>query len=86
MEKTKNIYINYQANGKLRDKNKFIGSIGILIPVIDLFNKKVAADIYNKEVVPYFREKGYWPSKNEYYARNLLWFGQYMYRIKKPLE
>lgn len=85
-KKTKNIYINYQSNGQLRDKNKSIGSIGILIPAIDLFDKKVAAEIYKKEVVPYFQEKGYWPSKSDYYGRNLLWFGQYMYTIKKPLE
>lgn len=85
-KKTKTIYINYQSNGQLRDKNKFIGAIGILIPVIDLFDKKVATEIYNKEVVPYFKEKGYWPSKHDYYGRNLLWFGQYMYTIKKSLE
>lgn len=85
-KKTKTIYINYQSNGQLRDKNKFIGSIGILIPVIDLFDKKVASEIYEKEVRPYFKEKGYWPSKSDYYGRNLLWFGQYMYTIKKPME
>lgn len=85
-KKTKTIYINYQSNGQLRDKNKAIGSIGILIPAIDLFDKKVAAEIYQKEIRPYTKEKGYWPSKNNYYARNLLWFGQYMYTIKKPLE
>lgn len=85
-KKTKNIYINHQSDGKLRDKVKFVGSIGILLPAIDLFDKKVAAQIYNKEIRPYIKEKGYWPSKKDYYARNLLWFGQYMYTIKKPLE
>ena len=85
-KESKTLYVNYQANGMLRDKDKFIGSISILIPVINLYDKKVAAEIYDKELVPYFIDKGYWQSKNDYYGRNLLWFGEYMYRNKRLLK
>ena len=83
---TKKIYTNYQANGQLRDKDEFIGSIGILIPVIKIYNKRVAADIYKNKVSPYFTRDGFWASKHDYYARNLLWFGEYMYTIKRFLK
>lgn len=86
MEKNKHLYVNYQSNGKLRNKNEFVGSIALLLPSINLYDKKVAAQIYNKELAPYFEEKGYWPSKQDYYARNLLWFGEYIYLKGKPLK
>lgn len=85
-QETGKLYTNYQSNGKLRDKEEFIGSIGILVPVINLYDKRVAAEIYKNKVVPYFVEEGCWPSKNDYYARNLLWFGEYMYTNKRPLK
>lgn len=82
----KNFYTNYKANGQLRDKVKFIGSIGILLPVIDLFDKKVTAEIYEKDIKPYTKEQSYRLNKRDYYATNLLWFGQYMYTLKKSLR
>lgn len=82
----KNLYVNYKANGDLRDKDKFVGSIAILVPVINLYDKKVAAEIYRKEVVPYFVESGYWTTKTDYYGKNLLWFGEYMYKTKRLLK
>lgn len=85
-KKTKNIYVNYKSNGQLRNKHKFIGSIALLIPSINLFDKKVAAEIYHKELTPYFLERGYWPSKSDYYGRNLLWFGEYIYLKGNPLK
>jgi len=83
---TNKIYTNYQANGKLRDRDEFIGSIGILVPVIKMYDKKVATEIYKNEVIPFFAEDGYWPNKHNYYARNLLWFGEYMYTMKRYLK
>jgi len=85
-KKTKNIYVNYKADGQLRDKNKNVGSIALLLPSINLFDKKVASEIYNKELTPYFEAKSYWPSKNDYYARNLLWFGEYIYLYNDTLK
>lgn len=85
-KKSKNFYVNYQSNGKLRDKNKFVGAIAILLPAITLYDKKVAAEIYKNEVAPYNGKDGYWDEKHQYYAKNLLWFGQYMYVYNKLLK
>lgn len=82
-KKNKTIYVNYQANGILRDKRKFIGSIALLLPSIKLFDKKVAKEIYDTELLPYLKNPKDWNSKNEYYARNLLWFGYYLYNGEK---
>jgi len=75
----KEFYTNYKANGELRDKAKFIGSIAILVPVISIYDSKVASEIYKTEVEPYFKNDKYWEAKHDYYAKNLLWFGCYFY-------
>lgn len=76
---TKKLYTNYQANGALRDKTEFIGGIAALVPAMSLYDKKSADEIYNNEVTAYFENKKYWEIKNDYYAKNLLWFGCYLY-------
>lgn len=78
-KESKKLYVNYKANGELKNEDRFIGSIALLVPVINMYDPKVAAEIYNTELSPYFREKGYWDNKQEYYGRNLLWFGCYLY-------
>lgn len=75
----KDFYTNYKANGELRDKDKFVGSIAILVPVISIYDSKVAAEIYDSEVEPYFKNDKYWEANHDYYAKNLLWFGCYFY-------
>lgn len=75
----KRFYVNYQANGTLRDKNRFIGAIGVLIPVISMYDPETAAEMYNKEAKPYFQNKRYWEANYDYYGKNLLWFGCYLY-------
>lgn len=82
-KKNKTIYVNYQSNGKLRDKVRFIGSIAMLLPTIKLFDKKVAKEIYDSELLPYLKNPKDWKNKNEYYSRNLLWFGYYLYNGEK---
>lgn len=76
---TGEFYTNYKKNGELRDKNKFIGAIAVLVPVISMYDKKVADKIYKTEVNPYFKNDGYWEAQHDYYAKNLLWFGCYFY-------
>jgi endoglucanase len=75
----KDFYTNYKANGELRDKDKFVGTIAILIPVISIYDSNLAAEIYKNEVDPYFKNDKYWEAKHDYYAKNLLWFGCYFY-------
>lgn len=75
----KEFYTNYKKNGELRDKDKFVGSIAVLVPVIEVYDKGIAAEIYKTEVEPYFKNNSYWEAKHDYYAKNLLWFGCYFY-------
>jgi endo-1,4-beta-D-glucanase Y len=90
----KTMYVHYQANGLLRDNNKFVGSIGMLVPIMGIFDKKTAAEIYTKEIEPYYRNKRNWLVREDYYGKNLLWFGcffsnkdseQYRYMYKRRL-
>lgn len=75
----KNFYVNYQANGQLRNKDKFVGSMSILIPVISMYDKKVALYMYETQVEPFWQSKKYWEGKRDYYGKNLSWYGYYMY-------
>lgn len=79
-KKYKTIYVNYQANGQLSDKEEFTGAIAVLAPVINLYDEKVAEEIYNQKLLPLFKHSDYWTEKNDYYGRNLLWFGCYLYK------
>lgn len=78
-KESKEFYTNYKANGELRDKDKFVGSTAILVPVISMYDSDIAAEIYKSEVEPYFKDNKYWKRKHDYYAKNLLWFGCYFY-------
>lgn len=71
-------YVNYKANGQLRDKDEFIGSIAVLLPIISLYDRDFATKVYEIKVRPYQNEQ-YWRAKKDYYAKNLLWFGCYLY-------
>lgn len=77
---SKTIYTNYSPNGKIHNNEKFIGSIALLIPVINMYDEKIALEIYNNELRPYLKDKNYWDNKKEYYGQNLLWFGYYLYK------
>lgn len=83
-ENDKTFYTNYQYNGKLRDKNQFVGSIMVLLPVIKIYNPEISEQIYNEKVQPYLNNSKYWQTKSDYYGKNLLWFGYYLY--KKPFK
>lgn len=76
---SKKLYVNYKANGQLADKDRFKGSIAILVPVISLYDKKIADEIYDQELEPYFQSEDYWNNKHGYYSKNLSWLGYYFY-------
>lgn len=79
-KKDKTFYVNYQANGHLRNKDKFVGAMSILIPVISMYDPKIASEMYEKEAGPSLRNKQYWEGKQDYYGKNLAWYGCYMYK------
>ncbi|MDD3593360.1 MAG: glycosyl hydrolase family 8 [Candidatus Gastranaerophilales bacterium] len=81
-EKGKPLYINYQANGELRDKDKFVGAAAMIYPAIKLYDEHTAEEIYEQEIKSYLENPYYWASNNDYYGKNLLWFGEYVDEIK----
>jgi len=78
-KESKVFYTNYKANGQLRDKNQFIGAIACITPAIALYDQKTALEIYENHLKSYFLNPKYWEAKKDYYAKNLLWFGCYLY-------
>lgn len=76
---SKKFYTNYKANGELRDRVEFIGSITILNPVIEKYSPEIAAEIYKTKLEPAFNNPSYWEGKSGYYDKNLSWFGCYFY-------
>lgn len=81
-KRTGNLYTNYQSNGMLKDTVQYTGSIAILIPVINMYDKKIAGEIYDKKIKPYLDNPENWSSKKDYYAKNLIWFGLHLYQKK----
>ena len=79
-EENGTLYPHYKINGQIKEHNKFVGSIALLVPIINMYDAKTAKAIYAKELKPYFIRNGYWDSKNDYYGQNLLWFGCYLYK------
>lgn len=79
-EKSHTFYVNYQADGNLRDRHLPVGSMSILIPVIATYNSKVAKAMYKEKIEPYFDNEEYWSSKKDYYGKNLSWFSYYFYK------
>lgn len=77
--KNQKFYVNYKANGQLKDTDEFIGSIAVLLPVISMYDKELANSAYENKIKPYQNED-YWKSKKDYYAKNLLWFGCYLWQ------
>lgn len=76
---SKKFYTNYKANGELRDRVEFIGSITIINPVIEKYDPQIAAEIYKTKLEPAFNNPSYWEGKSGYYDKNLSWFGCYFY-------
>lgn len=75
------IYAGYKPDGTPQNKDKFVGTPALLVSAIDVFDKKTASEIYKNEIIPYFRGKGYWDSRKDYYGQNLLWLGWYLYKL-----
>lgn len=78
-KKSKKFYTNYKADGTLRDFNEFIGGIAIIIPSMSIYDKKVVMEIFNSKIDPYLFDKNRLTTRNDYYGKNLLWYGCYLY-------
>lgn len=72
-------YVNYLPDGQLKNKDEFIGAIAALLPAISIYDKKYSQLIYKKKITKYLTNKIFLESKNDYYGKNLAWFGAYIY-------
>ena len=80
------LYTNYLPSGEPKDKNEYLGSIALLISTINIFDKKIAEEIFEEKLLPKLNEKDYYSNKNDYYGRNLVWFGYYLYKNFRGLK
>lgn len=78
-QENKEFLVNYKYNGELRDRDKFIGGIAVLLPVIESIDKETASEIYNKEINSKYNNEGFWQDNKNYYAQNLVWMGIWFY-------
>lgn len=77
------IHVNYSSDGQIKNEDEFVGSVAILIPVINMSDEKIAKEIYTEKLLPLFKVTSYWESTKDYYGQNLLWFGCYLYKCDK---
>lgn len=76
---SKTFYTNYKKNGELRDNSQYLGAIAVMLPVISIYNKEVADEIYKDKLMAEFNNPNYWQTMNDYYGKNLFLFGWFLY-------
>ena len=79
-------YTNYKQNGEIKDKVEAIGSIAMLLPAIKLYNKEAAREIYKDRIEKFYNKAGYWYNPTDYYAQNLIWFGNWLYLDEENIK
>lgn len=79
---SRSIHTSYKKNGELRDNSQYLGTVSIIVPIISIFDKEIAIDIYQNKLSSKFNDKNYWQSKNNYYGKNLSLFGWFLYDKK----
>lgn len=83
--KDNKFYTNYKYNGELRDNVEYIGSIALLLPIIEKYNPHVADDVYEQKIKKEYNGFGGWQDGENYYAHNLIWFGLGFYKCDKKI-
>lgn len=79
-------YTCFLQNGELKNYDQAIGSIALLLPVIRMYDKKVADEIYQNRIKAQFNRNGYWGDPLNYYAQNLVWFGNWLYQNEENIR
>lgn len=79
-------YTDYKQNGELKDYNEPIGSIALMLPAINIYDKKVAKEIYVSRIRDKYNNEGYCGDPMDYYAQNLVWFGNWLYLNEKNVQ
>lgn len=79
-------YTCYKQDGQLKNHDEAIGSIALLLPVIKMYDKNVAEEIYQNRIKAKYNRKGYWGDPMDYYAQNLVWFGNWLYQNEENVR
>lgn len=79
-------YTCYKNNGELKNFDESIGSIALLLPVIKMYDKNVAEEIYKNRIKTQYHRAGYWSDPMDYYAQNLVWFGMWLYQNEENIK
>ena len=82
----KKFYTNYKQTGELKNYDEAIGSIALLLPVIKMYDKNIAEEIYKNRIKAKYNSKGYWGDPMDYYAQNLVWFGNWLYQNEENIR
>lgn len=82
----KKFYTNYKQNGELKNYDEPIGSIAVLLPVIKMYDSEVTEDVYKNRIKAKYNKKGYWGNPVDYYAQNLVWFGNWLYQNEENIQ
>lgn len=82
----KKFYTCYKQNGELKNYDEAIGSIAVILPAIKMYDQKVAEEIYKNRIKAKYHFKGYWEDPMDYYAQNLVWFGNWLYKNEKNVS
>lgn len=76
----------FKGSGELENYDEAIGSIALLLPVIKMYDKKAADEIYQNRIRAKYNNKGYWGNPMDYYAQNLVWFGVWLYLNEENIK
>lgn len=82
----KKFYTCYKQNRDLKNYNEAIGSIALMLPVIKMYDKNVADEIYKSRIKAKYHSEGYWGNPMDYYAQNLVWLGNWLYLNEESIK
>lgn len=82
----KKFYTCIKQNGEPKDYSEAIGSIAIILPTIKMYDPKIADNIYQSRIRAKYNRKGYWNDPMDYYAQNLVWFGNWLYLNEENIK
>lgn len=85
-EKDGKFYTSYKQNGELKNYDEAIGSIALLLPVINMYDRRVAKEIYKSRIREKYNNEGFCGDPLDYYAQNLVWLGNWLYLDEKNIK
>lgn len=79
-------YTCYKQNSELKNFDESIGAIALILPVIKMYDKNIADEIYRNRIKAKYHSAGYWDNPINYYAQNLVWLGFWLYQNEENIR